>query len=224
MVEKNKKSRKYIDFFYPDVTKLDEEHQDFLYAKDHFDAGIQNINFNDFIAEEATQYREAGNGVTYLVWNIFYDENGNEKFRDLVSYYTLTATAIPYEDRIRLDEEDALMLGKEFDIQIAGISALEIKMFAVDDKYQDLFFRYEEEELPISAWIMRSIIDMANDLIDNVVGFKALFLHSVPDAEKFYEKNGFHYIKKNMRPLYCIDSDFTPMYLSLREVYMNYED
>lgn len=42
------------------------------------------------------------------------------------------------ESRIRLDEEEAKELGKEFDIEICGISAVEIKMFAVDKKYQDV--------------------------------------------------------------------------------------
>ena len=37
-------------------------------------------------------------------------------------------TAIPYEDRIRLEPEDAEIEGKEYDIQICGIPAIEIKM------------------------------------------------------------------------------------------------
>ena len=40
-----------------------------------------------------------------------YDKNNTEIARDLVSYYTLSATAIPYEDRIRLDEEEAKAIG-----------------------------------------------------------------------------------------------------------------
>lgn len=64
-----------------------------------------------------------------------YDENGEEKEREIVAFYTLATTAIPYEDRIRLDEEEAQQRGQEFDSQICGIPALEIKMFAVDEKY-----------------------------------------------------------------------------------------
>lgn len=221
MERKNNQTRQYIEYFNPDVTKLDCKHQDFF---DAFNAGEDYKNFNDFISDEAEEYKNDGNGVTYLVWNVFYGEQGEEISRELVAYYTLAATAIPYEDRIRLEPEEIAEFGREYDVQICGISALEIKMFAVDIHYQDLFFVYEGEELPISAWIMRSIIDEANDLIDNVVGFKAILLHAVPSAENFYERNGFNYVEKNMQPLHSMDSDFKAMYLSLRPVHMNYDE
>ena len=189
-----------------------------------FHAGTGYDNFNDFVSEEAIEYANNGDGVTYLVWNIFCGEDGVETRRGLVAYYTLAATSIPYEDRIRLDEEEAKLSGEEFDVQICGISALEIKLFAVNEKYQDVFYEYKGTELPVSAWIMRSIIDYANSLINTVLGFKAIFLHALPNAEKFYKNNGFHSVEKNMKPLHCVDSDYQAMYLSLREVYMNYDD
>lgn len=197
------------------------EHQDLL---SEFCAGTGYDNFNDFVSEEAVEYANNGDGVTYLVWNIFCGEDDVEIKRDLVAYYTLAATSIPYIDRIRLDEEEAELLGKEFDIQTCGISALEIKLFAVNEKYQDVFYEYKGIELPVSAWVMRSIIDYANSLINMVLGFKAIFLHALPNAEKFYENNGFHPVEVNMKPLHCVDSDYQAMYLSLREVYMNYDD
>ena len=71
------------------------------------------------------------------MYNICYDENAKEAQRDVVGYYTLAATAIPYTDRIRLEEDEAREQRREFDEEICGISAIEIKMFAVDKKYQD---------------------------------------------------------------------------------------
>lgn len=136
----------------------------------------------------------------------------------------LAATAIPYEDRIRLDEEEAKIKNTEFDIEICGISAIEIKMFAVSEKYQDVFFQYDGEDLPISAWIIRNIIDYAYSLLNEVVGFKALFLHSLPEAEQFYKINGFNSVENNMQPLHCVDSEYTAMYLALKEVHMNYDE
>ena len=56
-----------------------------------------------------------------------YDKDNIEIKRDMVSYYTLAATAIPYEDRIRLDEEEAKKIGEEFDTEICGISAIGIR-------------------------------------------------------------------------------------------------
>lgn len=52
--------------------------------------------------------------------------------------------------------------------------------------------RFAGLDLPISAWIMRSIIDFAYSLLNEVIGFKALFLHSLPEAENFYVANRFN--------------------------------
>ena len=224
MAKENKKEHQHITYFNPDVLSLRQSHQDFSTEMKLFNAGEGYENFNDFITMEAIDYKNAGEGVTYVVWNVLYDKDNTEIKRDVVSYYTLAATAIPYEDRIRLDEEEAKEIGEEFDTEICGISAIEIKMFAVSEKYQDVFFEYDEEDLPVSAWIMRSIIDFAYSLLDEVIGFKALFLHSLPEAESFYRANGFNPVEVNMQPLHSVDSEYKSMYLALKEVHMNYDD
>lgn len=224
MAKDNKIIHQHIAYFHPDVMSLEQSHQDFSSEMKLFNAGKEYKSFNDFIEKEAVEYKDDGDGVTYVVWNVMYDKNNIETERDVVSYYTLSATSIPYEDRLRRDEEEAKATGEEFDTEICGISALEIKMFAVNEKYQDVFFEYEGEDLPISAWIMRNIIDYAYSLLNDVIGFKALFLHSVPEAESFYMMNGFNPVEKNMQPLHCIDSEYKAMYLALKEVHMNYEE
>lgn len=220
MASVNKREHIRIAYFNPDVEIYNKAHQDLLLE---FNAGKSYENFNDFVTQEAVDYADNGDGVTYLVWNVFYSEDGREVNRDLVAYYTLAATSIPYIDRIRLDDEEVKLTGKEFDIQICGISALEIKLFAVNEQYQDVFYEFNGTELPVSAWIIRSIIDYADSLIHTVLGFKAIFLHALPNAERFYENNGFHPVEMNMQPLHCVDSDYQAMYLSLRKVYMNYD-
>lgn len=222
MEKENRKEHDYITYFNPDVMLLKSAYQDFLSEIEKFDAGEEYINFNEFVIDEAISYADEGNGVTYVVWNVFCDEN--EIGRDIVSFYTLAATAIPYEDRIRRDEEEAKKFGEDFDVEICGISAIEIKMFAVDKKYQDVFFIYDGEDLPISAWVMRSIIDFSYSLMNEVLGFKSLFLHALPEAENFYKTNGFNPVEVNMQPLHCVDSEYKAMYLALKEVHMNYED
>ena len=67
-------------------------------------------------------------------------------------------------------------------------------------------------------------MDFAYTLMNETVGFKALLLHSLPEAEGFYEANGFHPVERNMQPLHCIDSEYKAMYLTLKEVHMNYDD
>ena len=205
--------KKYIETFIPDVRVLEQKHQGYLNG---FDAGKDFENFNDFLSKDAFEYSKDGNGVTYLVFNLLEEI-------ELAAYYTLSVTSIPYIDKIRLDEEEAKEIGAEFDVQICGIAALEIKMFAVSRKYQDVFYSYGGEEKPVSAWILQSIIDKCNTMLHQVVGFKAIFLHSVPTAENFYQKNQFKNIETNMMPLHCIDSDLTPMYLPLKPIHMNYD-
>ena len=126
MAKENKKEHDYIAYFNPDVMLLESAYQDFLSEIKRFDAGEDYSNFNEFVIDDAISYANEGNGVTYIVWNVFYDEKGDELKRDLVSFYTLAATAIPYEDRIRRDEDEALKFGEEFDIEICGISAIYI--------------------------------------------------------------------------------------------------
>lgn len=223
MAKENKSRHDYIAYFNPDVMLLESAYQDFFSEIEKFYAGSEYSNFNEFIIDEAIDYAKTGDGVTYVVWNVFCDEMGNEVKRDMVSFYTLAATAIPYEDRIRLDEEEAKKLGEEYDIEICGISAIEIKMFAVDESYQDVFFKYDGEDLPVSAWIMRNIIDFSYSLMNSVLGFKALFLHALPEAENFYRMNGFNSVEINMQPLHGVDSEYKAMYLALKEVHMNYD-
>ena len=50
---------------------------------------------------------------------------------------------------------------------------------------------------------MRGIIDFAYSLLDEVIGFKALFLHSLPEAEGFYGANAFNPVEIDMQPLHC---------------------
>lgn len=79
------------------------------------------------------------------------------------------------------------------------------------------------KELPIAAWCLLAIVNYANKLLDTVLGFKALFLHSVPEAETFYIKNGFQDMRINMHPFVCIDSDMRSMWMPLRNIHINYE-
>ena len=99
--------------FNPDVMLLEQAYQDYLYEIQKFNAGKGYENFNDFVVDEANDYKNIGDGVTYTVWNVFLDDLGKEEKRELVAYYTLAATSIPYEDRIRLDEEEAAEEGME---------------------------------------------------------------------------------------------------------------
>lgn len=218
-MSKQRKKCNYITQFNPHITALSTKYRDLLHG---FNAGVGNENFNVFLNEDAEEYRTDGNGVTYIIWNITYDEN-DKSLRDIVAYFTLSANAIPYTDRIKLDAEDVKTFQKEFDEENWGVPVLEIKMFAVNDKYQDMFYVRDGKELPIAAWCLLIIIRYAGELPESVLGFKALYLQSVPEAEKFYFKNGFQDMRINMHPFKNIDSDMRSMWLPLKKVHMNYE-
>ena len=213
MEETNKKRHKYIKDFNPDVVLLTDSHQDF-----NFTAGPGYKNFDEFIQKEALDYTKRGAGVTYLVYNVKKDVYNQEVSREPVAYYTLTANAIPYIYRIYLDEDEAKEVGQPYLDELWGINASEIKMFAVDQKYQDVFFEFDGDKKPISAWILQNIIDIMSDMSHSMIGFKAIFLHSIPEAENFYLKNGFQNMSSIMQPFHCIDYDLTPLYLALNEL------
>ena len=88
-------------------------------------------------------------------------------------------------------------------------------MFAINQKYQDVFYKFEDEELPVAVWILKLIIAKAVELSEQCIGFKAVFLHAIEEAESFYLKNGFRRIEYNMEPLHSVDSEFQAMYLPL---------
>jgi hypothetical protein len=222
------KTKEYLLNFNPEVYKYKNFNRRDLLCK--FNAGDEEYSFNEFIKNESEDYTESGEGATYVVCNTEFDEeSGKWIICDVVGYYTLAATSIPYEDRIHECYDEGNLIYNElgesiFNSKICGISSIELKMFAVDRKYQDLFYQSDNLDMPVAAWLLWSIISEIKEIINDTVGTKAVFLRSVPDAEGFYKRNGFRELKENMMPLHCVDADLKPMYYMLKEVTVNYED
>lgn len=57
MEKESKKEHKHIRYFNPDVTSLEQAHQDFSLETKKFNAGGRYENFNDFISDEAIEYK-----------------------------------------------------------------------------------------------------------------------------------------------------------------------
>lgn len=158
-----------------------------------FSAGAQyEHTFNRFLSKEVESNLRDFEGVTYII------QNDN----DIVAYFCVSTNSIPYQYWI------------ENDMEIWGVPVLEIKMFAVNEKYQDTFYEYNGLDMPISAWCLFLVW---NTLL-KYVSFKALYLHSVPEAIDFYKQNGFRPLNKLMMPLGSIDSDCTPLWMPLTDV------
>lgn len=208
------RERKYIERFNPCVEVYDEvRHKDFLKG-----FNCNSYIFNKYITSyDALEDKFNGDGVTYLV----FDESSVE--RKLVAYYTLCATAIPFLSRIKLDFEE-IVDEAEYDERLYGVGAMQIKMFAVDVEYQNVFYRQDELEMPIAAWILRYIVKSIDSMSSVVCGVKAIFLHAVEDAKLFYYQNNFIYADERIRPFDSDDSELASMFLKLREIRIVYDE
>ena len=146
---------------------------------------------------------------------------GNEN--KIVAYYTISMGAIPYTDRWLIPEEEREDLTNQYDEKECGISAVEIKMFAVAKEYQDAFFTFEGKEQPVSAWILHEVLNRIQRISVKEISAKAVFLNAVPEAEKFYLNNGFDYVQPGMHAFYTNDSEYRTMYLPLTELRIHYD-
>lgn len=216
--------RVFIKEFSPEMEVLNKPFQDCFYDLLDFNAGDNYKVFNEFLLNDTIDYNKAGEGVTHLIINTIKDDKGSIIRKEIVAYITLAVNSIPFVDRIRNDEEEYITTGEKYNEENCGISAVEIKMYAVDEKYQDVFYESENESLPIAAWILRMVINWLYEISENIISFKAIFLHSLPEDVEFYKKNEFEELEENMQPFFSVDEDFTPLYLALREVHMNYDD
>ena len=94
--------------------------------------------------------------------------------------------------------------------------AVEIKYFAINEYYQDIQYSENTEEGCLSSNILAMIIGRIISFTDSYCGANKVILYSVPEAEFFYQRMGFHLfadymLKNNERYLEgCI-----PMYLDL---------
>ena len=137
-----------------------------------------------------------------------YDAKTNNE-KEVVAYFTLRESSIPYIDCINEDDET-------YDEEQCGISSIEIRMFAVSELYQDTFYN---EDL-IAAMIFRRIIYIIDNMSNTSLGVKAIYLHSVEEAKTCYERNGIKKMEKYIMPFHSAESEYKGMYVFIREVNM----
>lgn len=215
VVETLRKDRDYIEVFNPSIEALSYElHWDFLNS---FDAGEGYYAFKDFIASKAREDASTGDGVTYLVFN---KPDTPCCKKELVAYYTLAVGSLVYMDMTPLDDDEIEESRAEFDQYQYSIPAAEIKMFAVSEKYQDVFFEYAGESKPVAAWIFQNLIEEITEISTSIIGFKAICLHAVDDyAENFYMQNNFNLFPSDIEQPYSVDADLTLMYYRIHDFY-----
>ncbi|MBS4956578.1 MAG: hypothetical protein KHZ99_05975 [Clostridium sp.] len=193
--------RKTIQNFKPVIEALSEGNIDLI--RNFF---VGEKAFDDFIKEEAINDMISGDGVTYLIIN-------EVSKREIVAYYTISSSSIHTIDRYDFEDEDVPQDEKRE--HFSPISAFLIKMFAVNEKYQDTYYN---DEL-VASLILKNIIFDLYDMSTSVVGAKRIILCAVEKAKKFYKLNNFKEFDDNYTLFDKIDAqDNYPMYLALHNV------
>lgn len=203
------KSRQFIESFNPKLERLDSATNvelSLFYAGSGFDSFSKYIQVDEWTnRSEAMNDIAQGRGVTHLIYN--YKSDGT---RDIVAYFTLSNNVIPYDDGIEDDRSDLS--------NYPSIPVAEIKMFAVSELYQDVFYRLDDMEMPIAAWCLHFVIAYITMLCDECISFQAIFLHSLETAEVFYKNNHFCELPSQTKPLYSVDGDLKAMWLILKKI------
>lgn len=149
---------KIIKHFNPIVEILDEKHKNtisnFTSSNRYPEKGLA-----DYLKTDSFSDIKTGDGVTYIILNELEDLS-----RDIIAFFTLGVTAIAYTSRLKNDDGT-------FDEELCGIPALEVKMFAVNEIYQDTYF----ENRLIAALVFDYIKNLANEFSENLLGVKAIF-------------------------------------------------
>lgn len=159
-------------------------------------------------SEQVFTDMDEGDAVTYIVVN-----NITESLSEIVSYFSLVSSSLPYYYR-DIDDDGNCTISDS----LCGIPAIKISMFGVDEKYQDIFYKDEDGDKPVAAWVFEAIISMIDEMAKNTVGIKAIYLHTLPSAKSFYSKNYMKPAGDYFYPLKCEDDNLEVMYAFIREV------
>lgn len=162
------KERQYIQDFNFNINVLSKSDKKFLKTfctgTNYPEKAIGEYLYSDEVFSDM----ETGDAVTYLVTH-----TDNTKEKEIVAYFSLAASSLPYYFRDVDDEGN----GYTTDI-LCGISAIKITMFGVDVKYQNVFYKEGNEDKPIAAWIFEAIIGIIDEMARNTMGIKAIYLMS----------------------------------------------
>lgn len=152
-----------------------------------------NDEIDKYLKEKALIDLNSGDGVTKVI----IDDSNNQ----IIAYYTLNCSAITSNSHKK----------KYYS------PAIEIKMFALNEIYQDNKIIYsEDDEEYICDLILSHIIKEIYDFTNETCGAKTVVLYSTDNAKHFYSRNSFEcfepYMEKN-DDRYLVGC--TPMFFTL---------
>lgn len=156
------------------VFKLTKE---YLELVEDFTCGNEEID--KYLKSKAIDDMECGNNFTRIIVN-----NDNN---ELIGYYSINCTSIVMENYNH----------KYFS------PAIEIKMFALSEKYQGMkFSKDDEDDDMFSDQILCEIINKIVEITELHISARSIILYSVPKAKNFYLRNDFELFSE-----YMISSD-----------------
>lgn len=95
--------------------------------------------------------------------------------------------------------------------------AVEIKIFAINKKYQDMRYSNDPSEGCLSNFILNMIIGEIFDFTDNVCGANTILLYSTEEGYNFYKKNGFKdFVEQAVKSSDRFVDDCRPMFMAIR--------
>lgn len=152
-----------------------------------FDCGNQVIN--DYLKQEALKDTKA---TTFIVVNT--------ETNEVICYYSLNCSGFVVNN------------GNNFTIY----PAVEVKMFAIDEKYQHLPYSKSFKDGNFSDMLFNEVIGFIYEFTDLYCGADKVILYAVPNAESFYKRNGFKRFESFMlQSTSLFLNGCIPMYLSL---------
>lgn len=85
-----------------------------------------------------------------------------------------------------------------------SLPSIEIKYFAILAELQKLVYDTKDKHFYFSDMMLVEVIKICRNISDNIIGAQYILLYSVPNALKFYKRNGFenyseYMIKDNIR-------------------------
>lgn len=175
----------------------------------------EEINLSDRIRmtedlKELTQHFDCGNEIMnkYLNEKSFDDSKAttfiikNNDDNTVICYYSLSCSGLV----INTNGGDLFTM----------YPAVEIKMFAVDEKYQHIPYYNEPDTCSLSDMLLYDVISHINDFTENECGADKIILYSVPKAESFYSRNMFSRFEDFMKPASdWFTAECVPMFMTL---------
>ena len=172
--------------------KLSEYSTEYAEQLKKFNCG--NPVINEYILNKA---KDDISTVTYLVINT--DTN------DVIGFISLACSGIRY----------TISTGKNYHVNETK-PAIEIKYFAVINKFHKLLYDDTDEHIYFSDMVLGEALKKCRDISEKVIGAEYIMLYAVEEAVHFYERNLFEtYAEYMSRDNIRFLDGCVPMYMPL---------